>query len=62
LPPPCPDLSLAAELVGAGYRALARQHHPDAGGSHHAFLHLGEVRAWFQGLILDGAASSERVA
>ena len=41
---------MAQEIVSAGYRALSRRHHPDAGGSHEKMLlvnraakHLREV-------------------
>jgi hypothetical protein len=36
-----PDAS--PEEIDAAYRRLARQHHPDAGGSHEAFLRLAEA-------------------
>jgi len=42
----CPDRQLAARVIDAGRRALAKQFHPDVGGSHAAFLKLTEVTEW----------------
>jgi len=34
----------ASRIVEAGFRALAKQHHPDAGGDHHAMIELTAAR------------------
>lgn len=52
---PCPDPQLAEELIGAGRRVLAKQTHPDAGGTHEAFLRLETVKTWLQHVIGSGS-------
>ena|SRR5215472_17588 len=43
--PPMTDANkaLALELVNAGYRALSRKHHPDAGGSHEQMVAVNKI-------------------
>jgi hypothetical protein len=36
------------ERVKSGYRVLARQHHPDAGGSTRDMQHITEAHTWLQ--------------
>lgn len=48
LPKPCPAPETARELIGAGLRALARQHHPDAGGSHEDMVRVTVVADWLR--------------
>ena len=36
---------MAQEIVSAGYRALSRRHHPDAGGSHEKMLLVNRAAA-----------------
>jgi len=45
--------SAPPELVAAAYRALARRHHPDAGGDHESML---RITAAFDALRAKGAA------
>jgi hypothetical protein len=42
--------SVAVELIKAGYRVLAKQRHPDVGGSHDDMLRLTSV---YEGLMRD---------
>jgi hypothetical protein len=35
---------LAIALINAGYKALAKEHHPDIGGSHETMVRLTELR------------------
>lgn len=37
------DKDMANELINAGYRALSRKHHPDAGGSHEAMVKVNRA-------------------
>jgi hypothetical protein len=46
------DKQVATELIQAGYRALTRKYHPDAGGNHHAFLKLTVTKEHLE-LLLD---------
>jgi putative quorum-sensing-regulated virulence factor len=52
----CPDPRLAEQLVDVGFRALAKQAHPDTGGSHDAFLQLQSVNAWLRSIVRSAAA------
>jgi hypothetical protein len=38
------DTELMMKMIDRGYRSLAREYHPDTGGSHEAMLRLGEIR------------------
>jgi len=38
------DNELMMRLIARGYRSLAREYHPDTGGSHEAMLRLAEIR------------------
>jgi Putative quorum-sensing-regulated virulence factor len=39
---------VVAELISAGYRALAQRHHPDAGGRHEDMVKLNKARDWLK--------------
>jgi hypothetical protein len=39
---------VADELVTAGYRALTRRHHPDAGGDHRTMTLVNTAVAWLR--------------
>jgi hypothetical protein len=41
-----PDSRVAEDLIAAGQRALARRHHPDAGGTHDAMLAIRHAADW----------------
>ena len=43
-----PDRSTCETLITAGYRALARQHHPDVGGSHEAMIAATAAAEWLR--------------
>ena len=54
--PLAPEIRLAAEcIVSRGYRALATEHHPDAGGDHERMVALNVAHEALVGL-LRGAA------
>jgi hypothetical protein len=40
---------LAREMIAIGYRGLAKQYHPDAGGSHEAMLQVTKARQLLEG-------------
>lgn len=42
------------EIIAAGFRALARQHHPDVGGSADAMREILDARAWLLEVINRG--------
>lgn len=44
------DRNMVQELVQAGYKALSRKYHPDAGGSHESFVLLGKVKDKLMGI------------
>jgi hypothetical protein len=48
--------SMAAEIVERGYRAAARVHHPDLGGSNDAMRLVTEARAYLRRNLLGAAA------
>ena len=57
-----PSTKQAEAIIQAGYRALAKSCHPDAGGSHEAMLALGEAKDWLTGLLGgNGAGPKEEV-
>lgn len=39
-----PATGVVAELIEAGFRALAKKHHPDVGGTHQGMLQVGQAR------------------
>lgn len=41
---PAPVQEAAREIIAAGFRTLAKNKHPDAGGSHEAMLNLTAAR------------------
>lgn len=41
----------ATEIVGAGYRTLAKRLHPDAGGSHESMIALNAARDFLHSVI-----------
>jgi hypothetical protein len=41
-----PDPRVVEDLIAAGQRALARRHHPDAGGSHDAMISVRLAADW----------------
>lgn len=45
---PCPNPALAADVVAAGLRTLAKKHHPDVGGDVHAMQDLNAVADWLR--------------
>lgn len=52
-PPTRNDLSselrgMVAEIISAGYRTLAKVHHPDTGGETRAMQLLGDAAAWLR--------------
>lgn len=54
LPPP--DVrDAAAELIAAGYRALAKVKHPDAGGDHTAMVSLTQARDFLRAVFTEAA-------
>jgi hypothetical protein len=42
------EIKLGWELIEAGYRILAREMHPDNGGSHEAMTRLNRVRDYLR--------------
>jgi putative quorum-sensing-regulated virulence factor len=47
-----PEIAAAArELVSAGYRALAREHHPDAGGDHGGMVRINLAHEALRALV-----------
>jgi hypothetical protein len=50
-----PARQLAQELLAAGFKALARERHPDRGGTHEQQVALGKVRDWLRSVIERGA-------
>lgn len=57
-----PDIAnVATEIVTAGYRALAKQHHPDVGGDAEAMRRLNEAVAALRAFI-EHATVAEFVA
>jgi len=49
LPGDCPNLQVADELVNAGFKALARRHHPDLpGGSTEHMQEINLVTEWLR--------------
>jgi Putative quorum-sensing-regulated virulence factor len=53
LPPAA--VPIADELVTAGYRALTRRHHPDAGGDHGTMVLINTVAEWLRGAVRGAA-------
>ena len=41
-----PDPATVEDVIAAGQRALARRHHPDAGGDHEAMLKVRAAADW----------------
>jgi hypothetical protein len=41
-------VSIADELVTAGYPALTRRHHPDAGGDHRTMVLVNTAASWLR--------------
>ena len=37
------DKAMALDMINAGYRALSRKHHPDAGGSHEKMVEVNRA-------------------
>lgn len=44
----CPSPDLVEELIGVGFRALARRYHPDAGGTHEQMISLTAAVDWLR--------------
>jgi hypothetical protein len=44
-------LGLAHQIIAIGFRALARQLHPNAGGSEESLAALNEAREWIEGQL-----------
>lgn len=40
---PAADKAMALDMINAGYRALSRKHHPDAGGSHEKMVEVNRA-------------------
>ena len=47
----CPDPDMATEIVSAGRRALARQHHPDTGGDTAIMQRLNATADWLKARV-----------
>jgi len=47
----CPDPDMAMDLVAAGKRALARQHHPDTGGDTATMQRLNATADWLKASV-----------
>jgi len=45
---PCPDPTLAEEIVAMGFRALAKRHHPDVGGNTATMQRLSATADWLK--------------
>lgn len=45
---PCPDPALAADLLSAGLRVLAKRHHPDVGGDTAVMQKINAVAEWLK--------------
>ena len=43
-----PVTSIAAEIITRGYRAVAREHHPDVGGSHEGMIAASAAADWLR--------------
>jgi hypothetical protein len=55
-PPPldrhrCPDVSVAADLVAAGLRSLAKRHHPDSGGDTKTMQLVNATADWLKAAV-----------
>jgi hypothetical protein len=48
--------AVAEDLVGSGYRALAKAHHPDRGGSHDAMIRVNEAAAWLRARLRESSS------
>jgi hypothetical protein len=55
VPLPRDAVPVADELVTAGYRALTRQHHPDAGGDHRTMTLVNTAVAWLRRQVRSAA-------
>lgn len=44
----CPDPEVANQLISAGLRTLARQHHPDLGGSPQKMTAVNTAAEWLR--------------
>lgn len=42
------DADIAAQIIGAGLRALAKKHHPDMGGSHEQMVAINDAAEWLR--------------
>ena len=49
--PPCPAPAIAEEVIGIGFRHLARDRHPDAGGSHDRMIALTAATDWLRAVV-----------
>jgi hypothetical protein len=45
---PCPDPKLAADIVAAGVRAVAKRHHPDVGGDTRTMQLVNQAAEWLR--------------
>jgi hypothetical protein len=45
---PCPDPTLASDIVAAGLRTLAKKHHPDTGGDTTTMQRLNAAAEWLR--------------
>ena len=52
---PCPDMTVADELITAGLHNLARRCHPDVGGEHNAMVTVNNVVDWLRRKIRNHA-------
>lgn len=48
---PCPDPVLATDLIGAGFKVLAKKAHPDAGGDTRQMQNVNAVADWLRGVV-----------
>lgn len=47
----CPDLHVLDALITSGYRALAKQHHPDHGGDHTMMVAVTQAAEWLRATV-----------
>lgn len=52
---PAEAVPIADELVTAGYRALTRRHHPDAGGNHRTMVLVNTAATWLRDAVRGAA-------
>lgn len=48
---PCPEPSIADEIVNAGLKVVARRYHPDVGGTHAQMIAATAAADWLRGVV-----------